>query len=311
LQVGDEVKAMGMAPAVSIIIPTFNREKFVFAAIRSVLDQSFSDFEVLVIDDGSTDRTADIVRSFNSDKVRYVYQANHGRSNARNHALRLARGHYIAFLDSDDLYMPGKLGLQVEYLDAHPDVGMVYTSALCIDDSGSPISYSYDAKVSGWIYEDIAFFRPVTITLPTVMARREVFDKVGGFDEKMERFEDTDMWRRIAKCFVIGAIPTPTCLLRTHEGNALEGQNPKKIEAAVSYYIDKVFAEDTSISRSFLYKRAADLCFFYAKALLTMPTAAVTGRKLLVKSISYTPSTIYRLAFLGYYFLFRQLKRMA
>jgi glycosyltransferase involved in cell wall biosynthesis len=293
-------------PVVSVIIPTFNREKFLGKAIQSVLAQSFPDFEIIIVDDGSTDETAEVVKSFPADRLQYVYQPNRGRSNARNHALRLARGRYIAFLDSDDLYLPGKLELQVNYLDCHPDVGMVYTSAYCIDESGNQLEYQYKAKTSGRIYRDVAFFVPVTITLPTVMVRRDVFDKVGNFDESMERFEDTDMWRRIAKWFLVDAIPTPTCYLRTHHGNALAGQSPHKIEAAVTYYIDKVFAEDRSDNGGVLRKGASGLCFFYAKALLSMPTSAVIGRKLLLKSISYAPLTSYRLAFLGYYFLVRQ-----
>lgn len=298
-------------PTVSIIIPTFNREKFIGAAIESILEQTYQDFEIIVVDDGSTDGTADIVKLFPTDKLKYIYQMNHGRSNARNHALKIATGRYITFLDSDDLYLPNKLELQVGYLDTHPDVGMVYTSAYCMDENGNSINHRYDAEVSGWIYQEIAFFRPVTITLPTVMARSEVFDKVGGFDEKMERFEDTDMWRRIAKTFLVDAIPIPTCNLRTHEGNALVGQNPQQIEAAVIYYIDKVFAEDDSINKKILCKGASGLCFFYAKALLTMPKAAASGYKLMLKSISYAPLTFYRLIFIGYYFVLRHLKKMA
>ena len=303
--------SLKLDPVITIIIPTFNREKFIGAAIRSVLEQSFQEFEIIVVNDGSTDGTAEIVRSFSTDKLRYIYQENHGRSSARNHALRLARGRYIAFLDSDDLYLPGKLEMQVSYLDAYPDVGMVYTSAFCMDENGKLNDYRYDAKVSGWIYRDVAFFRPVTITLPTVMVRRDVFDKVGNFDERMERFEDTDMWRRIAKRFLVHAIPTPTCYLRTHQGNALAGQDPQQIEAAVTYYIDKVFAEDDTIEKGILRNGASGLCFFYAKALLTIPTAAAIGRKLLFKSIGYDPSTFFRLAFLGYYFLLRHFRQTA
>ncbi|TRZ89739.1 MAG: glycosyltransferase [Methanosarcinales archaeon] len=297
-------------PLVSVIIPTFNREKFIGDAIRSVLDQTFQDFEVIVVDDGSTDRTAEIVRAFASDKVKYVYHTNRGRSNARNHALGLAAGRYIAFLDSDDLYLPNKLELQVNFLNTHPDVGMVYTSAYCVDENGSLLRDSYLANISGHIYKDIAFYVPVTITLPTVMARREVFEHVGGFDENMERFEDTDMWRRIAKVFTVGAITDFTCKLRTHGDNALAGQDPQQVVAAVMFYINKVFSEDASISLKIRRKGASGLCFFYARALLTIPSAVAFGRKLLLKSIGYAPASIYRLLFLGYYFFWRTYKKI-
>lgn len=295
---------------VSVITPTFNRGHLIGEAIQSVLEQNSRDFEIIVVDDGSTDGTADVVKSFSDERVKYIYQENRGRSNARNHALNIAAGRYIAFLDSDDLYLPGKLELQVAYLDTHPEVGMVYTSAYCMNEEGTLLSDSYRASVSGWIYKDIAFYVPVTITMPTAMARLEVFDRVGGFDEKMERFEDTDMWRRIAKAFPIGAIPDFTCKLRTHGGNALAGQDPRKIEAAVTYYIDKVFSEDSSIDIGIRRKGASGLCFFYAKALLTMSFSAASGRRLLLKSIGYAPFAIYRLMFLVYYFFLRFYKKM-
>ena len=299
------IKAHQFPPIVSVIIPTFNRRKYIGEAIQSVLDQTFRDFEIMVNDDGSTDGTANVVKSFSDDRVKYISQANRGRSNARNHAIGISTGQYIAFLDSDDLYLAGKLELQVAYLDKHPEVGMVYTSAYCMNEEGTLLSDSYRANKSGWIYKDIAFYVPVTITLPTVMIRREVLDRVGGFDEKMERFEDTDMWRRIAKEFPIGAIPDFTCKLRTHGGNALAGQDSRKIEAAVTYYIDKILSEDSSMDLDVRRKGASSLCFFYARALLTMSSSAASGRRLLLKSIGYAPGTFYKLMFLGHYFIRR------
>lgn len=290
---------------VSVIIPTYNREKLISETVQSVLDQTFSDFELIIIDDGSTDGTEDVVNSFLDDRIKYIYQTNSGRSHARNHALNMARGRYITFLDSDDLYLPDKLQLQVDFLDTHPEFGMVYASAYCMDEAGELLSDSYKATVSGQIYKDIAFYVPVTITLPTVMARREVFDKVGGFDEKMDRFEDTDMWRRIAKEFLVGAIPNFTCKLRTHDGNSLAGQDPINIFAAIIFYIDKIFAENNSIDSSELHTGASNLCLFYARAFLTLPSTVKLGRKLLVKSIQYKPITVFRLLFLSYYFLLR------
>lgn len=303
-QVEDRAKP-DAKPLVSIIIPTYNREYLVGEAIKSVLDQTFRNFEIIVVDDGSTDKTADTIKSFSDDRVKYISQANRGRSNARNEGLKRAAGRYITFLDSDDLYLPDKLELQVAYLNTHSEFGMVYTSAHCIDERGTVLSDSYIANLSGWIYKDIAFYVPVTITLPTVMARREVFDQAGRFDEKMERFEDTDMWRRIAKVFPIGAITEFTCKLRTHGGNSLSEQDPLKIDSAIKYYIDKIFWEDDSIDLGMRRKGASDLCFYYGRALLTMSSSAKVGRSLLLKSVSYAPYTIYRLIFLVYYFFRR------
>ncbi|MFS8137094.1 MAG: glycosyltransferase family 2 protein [Thermomonas sp.] len=277
----------GSGPCVSVIIPTYNRAHFVADAVASVLTQDFPDFEVIVVDDGSTDPTAAAMAQFNDPRLVFVQQENRGRSQARNRALEMARGRYIAFLDSDDLYMPGKLALQVDYLERHPDVGMVYTSAHCVDYSGRLLEERYIASVSGWIYKSIAFFRPVTITLPTVMARRELFARAGGFDEKMHRFEDTDMWRRISKLARIDAIPAFTCRLRTHAENSLAAQDPEQIVQALDYYVGKITAEDASMGALTLRRGIGRLYYYYGRAFLTVPEWTLTARKMLRTAYGY------------------------
>ena len=143
-------------PTVSVVIPTYNRALMVKEAIQSVLDQTYSDFEIIVVDDGSTDDTREVVTAF-ADKVRYVFQENSGRSNARNRAIHMARGRYIAFLDSDDLYMPHKLDMQVACMEKVPEFGMVYSTAVCIDEQGNDLTRIYKANESGWIYRLVAF----------------------------------------------------------------------------------------------------------------------------------------------------------
>lgn len=276
-------------PTVSVIIPTYNRASLLGEAIASVLAQTFSDFEVIIVDDGSTDNTERIICEFIDSRILYVKQDNNGRSYARNVALARARGRYIAFLDSDDLYLPEKLALQVSYLDSHPHVGMLYTSAYCIDSSGNALNENYVASVSGRIYRSIAFFRPVTITLPTVMAKRELFEEVGGFDEKMHRFEDTDMWRRISKIAHIEAMPINTCKLRTHADNSLGSQNPALIISALDYYAKKVMQEDATMGRWVLRCGLGGLYYYYARAFLTIPAWKDSGVSLLRESFRYWP----------------------
>lgn len=290
----------GGMPAVSVIIPTFNRAELVGDAIDSVLRQSFSDFELIVIDDGSTDRTAEVVGSFSDARLVFVRQENKGRSFARNRALRMARGKYIAFLDSDDIYLKEKLQMQVEFMEAHPLVGMIYTSAYCVDDRGAFLDKQhYFASAEGNIYKDIAFFRPVTITLPTVMVRREVFDAVGGFDEAMDRFEDTDLWRRIAKSHQVGVIKESTCVLRTHGENALQSQNPGKIAGSIDYYVAKIFREDADIDPSFLKQGASGLYEYYGSAFMSVPGWRHHGIALLKKSAGLSPRRVVAIVFAG------------
>jgi glycosyltransferase involved in cell wall biosynthesis len=277
---------------VSIILPVFNRAHLVAEAVKSVLLQSFENFELIIIDDGSTDATVEIINTFDDPRIILLRQQNRGRSVARNQGLAIAQGRYIAFLDSDDVYREGKLGLQVAYMDKHREFDMIYTSAHCIDSNGDLLDEQpYLAHAEGNIYKHIAFFQPLTITLPTVMLRREVLDELGGFDVAMERFEDTDLWRRIAKRYRVGAINVPTCLLRTHENNALSAQDPEKIRAAVDYYVVKVFREDMDADAAFLRKGASQLYAYYAKALLSIPGWHSYGFYMLKKAVSYRPAS--------------------
>lgn len=253
---------------VSVIVPTFNRAHFIGQAITSVLNQTYEDIELIVVDDGSTDRTSDVVASFDDPRLNYVHLArNVGRSAARNKGLEAARGTFIAFLDSDDYYLPGKIELQVGFLNRNPQFGMVYTASGCFRDEDGPINYFYRAPVSGDIYRDIAFFKPLTITLPTVMLRREVVDEVGGFDERMSRFEDTDYWRRISRRFGIGAIDEVTCHVRTHDGNLITAFHPSSFESAIDYYVGKIEAEDDDVDPLILGAGMRRLYDLYAKAL--------------------------------------------
>lgn len=277
---------------VSVIIPTYNRAHLIGASIKSVLDQSYTNLELIVVDDGSEDNTKEVVSELSDSRLRYIWQPNRGRSNARNHALSLARGRYIAFLDSDDLFLPDKLERQVTYLRGHPGVGMVYTSAHCIDQQGTMLEHKYLATVSGCVYEKIAFFTPVTITLPTVMTYRDILSQVGGFDEAMYRFEDTDMWRRISKVCRVDAMPDFTCLLRTHDDNSLVNQNAGQIAAAVDYYAAKILRDDEDIDLSVRRHGLAGLYRYYGHALCSVPEFLEIGKRLLRTAKDYDSKLI-------------------
>lgn len=190
-------------PKISVIIPTYNRSDLLREAIASVLIQSCQDFEVVVVDDGSTDDTRAVVRSFNSPKISYFFQENCGRSAARNTGIRLAGGEYIAFLDSDDIFMPNKLELQAGFLDENDSYGMVYSYAKNVDEDGQYLTHHYDGDLSGVIYPDMLFIKNNFITTPTVMVRSKILSEVGGFDVRMHMCEDLDLWRRIARKYKV------------------------------------------------------------------------------------------------------------
>lgn len=185
-------------PKVSVIIPSYNRAKLVGRAIDSVLKQTFSDYEIIVVDDGSQDNTKDVLSAYDR-KIKYIYQSNRGISGARNRGIKEAAGEYIAFLDSDDLWIPEKLAEQVKVLEANKKVGIVYSKLQMINDKGEHCGVKPKHK-SGKNFRELI---EIGGDIPTssVMTRRECFEKVGVFDESLQQMEDIDMWIRIAKVY--------------------------------------------------------------------------------------------------------------
>ncbi|MBI5376348.1 MAG: glycosyltransferase family 2 protein [Candidatus Schekmanbacteria bacterium] len=186
-------------PLVSVIIPTFNREWIVAEAIRSVLAQRFHDFELIVVDDGSTDNTRSKIQPFIEsfkDKLKYIYQKNSGVSSARNQGIKNSRGSLICFLDSDDLWHRDKLKEQVSFMEKNPDFKICYTDEKWFKNGEHLNQSKHHKKYSGDIFR---YCLPLCIiSASSVMIAREVFDDVGFFDESLEVCEDYDLWLRIA-----------------------------------------------------------------------------------------------------------------
>lgn len=192
------------APAVSVIIPTYNRGSWLAETVESVLTQSFTDFELLVVDDGSTDDTASVMKHFPS--VRYFRgNENLGVSYARNEGLRHAGGRYICFLDSDDLWKKDKLKSQVDWMDQRPEYVVSYTDEIWIRNGVRVNPMKKHQKCSGDIFNDCL---PLCIVSPSsAMIRSELFDEIGNFDESLPACEDYDFWLRIAAHYPFHFIP--------------------------------------------------------------------------------------------------------
>lgn len=177
-------------PKVSIIIPVYNDEAYVADAIESALAQTYSDIEVIVVDDGSTDRTPDILKRYEG-KITVVTQENQGAGGSRNTGISASRGEYLSFLDSDDLFMPEKSGIQAYLLDEHPEAGLVYGVCRAVSErDGSLIKMTRVEKTAR--DRSKGPFPPAYPT-PSFMARREWLEKVGGFDGQMRWAMDTDL----------------------------------------------------------------------------------------------------------------------
>jgi len=179
---------------ISVVIPTYNRVTFLKDAIDSVLAQTFLDFELIVVDDGSTDDTPKLLSSYNN-KVRVITQTNQGPSAARNRGIEAAKSPWIAFLDSDDVWKPDKLKKQVRFITDNPDTKICQTEEVWIRNGKRVNPRKKHEMHSGWIYEQCL---PRCIVSPSsVMIHKDVFEKVGLFDETMLACEDYDLWLRV------------------------------------------------------------------------------------------------------------------
>jgi len=190
-------------PKVSIIIPTYNRQQFILRAVNSVLKQTFTDYEIIVVDDGSHDSTRQLLEPY-MGKLRYFYQENAGISSARNRGIKEAKGEYLAFLDSDDTWVPEKLDLQVAILEKDKKIGLVFCKMNRIDEYGKLCGTKPD-KFTGKNFKDL-ITNWGDIPTSTVLLRRECIEKVGYFDETLETMEDFELWLRVAEKFAIEAI---------------------------------------------------------------------------------------------------------
>ena len=202
-------------PEISVIIPTYNYANFIREALDSVFNQTFQDFEIIVVDDGSTDDTKAIIESY-GDRVIYISQKNQGPAIARNTGIMSSRGTYIAFLDADDLWYPDKLEKQIALFKANPKLGMVLADNALFDDEG--IYKNYVGKKAYLFDGDLVtniFLRSGVVT-PTVIVKREAFDKVGLFEEGLFIAEDDNMWIRIACEFDVDIVDEALAQIRNH-----------------------------------------------------------------------------------------------
>jgi len=196
---------------VSVIIPTYNRAACLKEAIESVLNQTYKQFELIVVDDGSTDTTRELLLQYGA-KLSVLYTGHGGPSAARNCGIAAARGWYIAFLDSDDVWLPDKLRAQMRFFQDHIEARVCQTEEIWIRNGVRVNPMKKHKKYSGWIFEQCL---PLCIVSPSsVMIERSVFDRVGLFDETFLACEDYDLWLRIAARYPIYLIETPLIIKR-------------------------------------------------------------------------------------------------
>jgi len=218
---------MQYGPVVSIVIPAYNAKDWIDQAIQSALGQSYDNFEIVVVDDGSTDDTSTVVQQY-GDPVRYVWKENGGSASARNRGIAEAQGTYIAFLDADDVWHPTKLARQMGLHNRNASLVWSYTDVELIDARSGALIHRKSAVRDH--PEGDVLGQLITgnfIVASTVLVHRRVFDEVGQFDESsLHRIsEDWDMWLRIAAQYPVRYIDAPMAQMRQHAGRKTEAMN--------------------------------------------------------------------------------------
>lgn len=208
---------------VSVITPVYNGEKYLRRAIDSVLAQTKPAWELIVVDDGSTDSTPQILDEYSDSRIIKIFQDNYGKSVARNVALNSATGEYIAFLDADDFYLPSALADLTDFLDYHPDYAVVYSDGYFCDQSEKRLFRLSEHRIgiyTGNILERVVS-SPSVITVPVcTLTRRAVIEQYRArFDERLLVVEDWDFWIQLARVARFGYLDKQTCMYRVHETN--------------------------------------------------------------------------------------------
>ena len=208
-----------MKPNISVVIPTYNRAQFLKESVDSVLCQTYNDFELIIIDDGSKDKTKEVIASYQKTNIRYIFKEHRGVSSARNLGISEARGEYIAFLDSDDLWMPKKLALQKNFMETNPKYSLCYTEEIWIRKGIRVNACKKHKKYSGDIFDKCL---PLCIISPSsAMIRSDILRSLGGFDEELPACEDYDLWLRLTLKYPVYLIEKQLILKRGGHANQL------------------------------------------------------------------------------------------
>lgn len=224
-------------PVFSIVVPTYNRAERISAAIDSVLNQTFPDFELIIVDDGSTDNTKETVHRYEDPRIVYLYQENKERSAARNNGIRKARGQFVCFLDSDDIYLPNHLSVLHSYILQQKDTkAMFCTGLLRMNKDG--IVVGHPANWEGKMHP-VRFIWKYFVLPDAVCIHRQILDSFT-FDERFRVWEDTHLWLRIASRFPVYQVPVFTAMQKIHSGSTVKAMFSDLNVTEINQYINAI-----------------------------------------------------------------------
>ncbi len=226
--------------SISVVIPAYNVSKTIAETLNSLLAQTYEDFEVIIVNDGSTDNTVEIVTNFCDSRIKLISQENTGVSAARNRGVSCANGEYLSFLDADDIWMPDKLKEQVEALEENPEAAVAYSWTKLIDISGNTID-TMQPNYSGRVYSQL-LQENFLHSGSNVLIRRDAFVRVGGFNESMSHSEDYDCFLRLAKIYPFAVVKKPHVWYRIYSGSTTSQallEHEQKCKTALEYFFSQ------------------------------------------------------------------------
>jgi glycosyltransferase involved in cell wall biosynthesis len=299
----------GSMPKVSVVIAAYNRARFLAECIESVLSQSFHDFEVVIVDDGSTDNTREVVSRY-LPPAKYFYQENQGAPATYSKGIELARGDYIALLGSDDALLEDALQKGVEVLDRWPNVGFSYGQAYIMDEEGHITELSRPRHRKGsYVRSGREEIKDLIlgnyITGSTTMIRRSCFAEVGLFNPVFYRgSEDFDMWVRLAKRYDVAYIDSPLAKYRVHRQSLSAGRQVDEVKLAHGLILESIF-DDGELGHQYDKLRAQANYHFYCRLARIARARGEfkTGRSYLLKALRVYPKSMFQMDAANWQFL--------
>lgn len=215
-------------PTISVVIPSYNHEKYISEAIQSVLDQTYQDFEIVITDDGSSDNSVNLIKEFTDPRIKlFVFSENKGACLAVNNCIENSTGEFIALLNSDDVFLPNKLETQLNFLNSHPEIGAVFSYAKIINDNSNDFEGEHPYKNifiqpnrNRFEWLNYFFYNGNCLCHPTIFIRRECYKNVGLYDPRFAQLPDFDFWVRLCQKYEIHIIPEELICFRVRDNEA-------------------------------------------------------------------------------------------